>query len=51
MLSRAIELDELNPHSGSAFALWNHRILFTNIPGNRETSEACPLVDAGTKSR
>jgi len=42
----AHELDELIPIMNMHFALWNHRILFTHIPGNHDASEAYPLVDA-----
>jgi len=43
----AHELDELISHNGLAFGLCYHRILFTQMLGNHDASEAYPLVDAG----
>jgi len=43
------ELDELIPEWISVDTLCYHRILFTQIPGNHDASEACPPVDAARK--
>jgi hypothetical protein len=45
----AHELDELIPEWISIDTLCYHRILFTQIPGNHDASEACPPVDAARK--
>jgi len=45
----AHELDELIPEWISIYPLCYRRMLFTQIPGNHDASEACPLVDATRK--
>jgi len=47
----AHQLDDVIPEWNSIDAIYYHRILLTQIPGNHDASEACPTCGCSQKDR